>query len=61
MNEIAAARAQQGFEFMNCGADIVAITAWMSTEMAKCKQILAESKVAKGEEIKSSGSGLAYS
>jgi len=27
---------------MNCGADIVAITAWMSGEMAKLKELLAQ-------------------
>lgn len=50
---------------MNCGADIVAIAAWMSTEMAKCKQILAESKVVKGDGVKvngnGTGNGLGYS
>jgi 4-hydroxy-2-oxoheptanedioate aldolase len=40
---IAAQRSKQGFEFVNCGADIVAVTAWMSTEMAKMKKLLAES------------------
>jgi 4-hydroxy-2-oxoheptanedioate aldolase len=42
--ETAAQRYQQGFHFMNCGADIVAITAWMSTEMAKFKGLLAAGK-----------------
>lgn len=35
-----AQRAKQGFEFMNCGADIVALTAWMSSEMARMKTLL---------------------
>jgi 4-hydroxy-2-oxoheptanedioate aldolase len=37
---IAAQRSKQGWEFMNCGADIVAVTAWMSAEMAKMKALL---------------------
>lgn len=40
-NLLAAQRSKQGFEFVNCGADIVAVTAWMSTEMAKLKDLLA--------------------
>ena len=28
--EIAAQRSKEGFEFMNCGADLIAITAWVS-------------------------------
>jgi len=38
--KIAAQRSQQGFEFMNCGADIVAVTAWMSSEMARLQTLL---------------------
>lgn len=37
---------------MNCGADIVAVTAWMENEMAKCMQILAEAKRVKTTEDK---------
>jgi 4-hydroxy-2-oxoheptanedioate aldolase len=37
---IAAQRSRQGFEFMNCGADIVAVTAWMSSQLAKMKALL---------------------
>ncbi|KAH7324530.1 Pyruvate/Phosphoenolpyruvate kinase-like domain-containing protein [Stachybotrys elegans] len=37
--EIAAQRYEQGFHFVNCGADIVAVTAWMSTEMSRLKQL----------------------
>jgi 4-hydroxy-2-oxoheptanedioate aldolase len=37
---IAAQRSKQGWEFMNCGADIVAVTAWMSAEMVKMKALL---------------------
>ncbi|TVY35024.1 2-keto-3-deoxy-L-rhamnonate aldolase [Lachnellula occidentalis] len=40
---IAAAKAKQGFHFMNCGADIVAVTAWMSAEMKKFKDLLSGS------------------
>jgi 4-hydroxy-2-oxoheptanedioate aldolase len=38
--EAAAMRIRQGFHFVNCGADIVAITAWMSTEMARMRTLL---------------------
>lgn len=37
---VAAQRCKEGFEFVNCGADIVAVTAWMGTEMAKLKTLL---------------------
>ncbi|KAG4422746.1 hypothetical protein IFR04_004094 [Cadophora malorum] len=57
--DIAAQRAQQGFEFMNCGADIVAVTAWMAAEMAKCQKLLAASKAGDGKGA--NGGGLAYS
>jgi 4-hydroxy-2-oxoheptanedioate aldolase len=40
MQFAAAQRSKQGFEFMNCGADIVAITAWMTGEMSKMKALL---------------------
>ena len=36
----AAQRSKQGWEFMNCGADIVAVTSWMTAEMAKMKALL---------------------
>lgn len=34
---VAAAKYKQGFHFVNCGADIVAIAAWMGAEMEKLK------------------------
>lgn len=39
--DVAAAKYKQGFHFVNCGADIVAITAWMSAEMEKLKSLIA--------------------
>ncbi|KAK7447993.1 hypothetical protein CaCOL14_007374 [Colletotrichum acutatum] len=39
--DAAASKYEQGFHFVNCGADIVAITAWMSGEMAKLKDLVA--------------------
>lgn len=33
---------------MNCGADIVAITAWMSTEMASLKSLVQKTNVIPG-------------
>ncbi|KAL2811092.1 Phosphoenolpyruvate/pyruvate domain-containing protein [Aspergillus granulosus] len=40
--EEAARRWQQGFDFVNCGADIVAVTAWMSQEMKRMRDIIGE-------------------
>lgn len=37
---VAAAKYKQGFHFVNCGADIVAIAAWMSVEMEKLKSLV---------------------
>ncbi|KAK1486890.1 hypothetical protein CABS01_13023 [Colletotrichum abscissum] len=39
--DAAALKYKQGFHFVNCGADIVAITAWMSGEMAELKDLVA--------------------
>ncbi len=38
--EDAAQRARTGFEFVSCGADIIALNSWMGTEMDKLKQML---------------------
>ncbi|EXJ79530.1 hypothetical protein A1O3_07809 [Capronia epimyces CBS 606.96] len=38
--ESAAFRINQGFDFVNCGADIVAITSWMSSEMGKLAKLV---------------------
>lgn len=40
--EDAARRHKQGFHFVNCGADIVALTAWMTAEMQRMRSLLAE-------------------
>lgn len=37
---VAATKYKQGFHFVNCGADIVAITAWMGAEMEKLKNLI---------------------
>lgn len=42
--EDAALRYRQGFHFVNCGADIVAVTAWMSGEMTKLQSLLSNAK-----------------
>lgn len=60
--EAAAAKAKQGFHFVNCGADIVAVTAWMSGEMGKLKSLLADSSEAQSVtngHVKSGGLDLA--
>lgn len=44
--EEAARRVGQGFHFVNCGADLVALTAWMSSEMGRLGALV---EVAKGE------------
>lgn len=38
--EDAAERVKMGFDFVNCGADIVAISSWMGGEMDKLKGFL---------------------
>ncbi|KAJ0272405.1 hypothetical protein COL940_010449 [Colletotrichum noveboracense] len=40
--DVAAAKYKQGFHFVNCGADIVAIAAWMSIEMGKLKSLVSK-------------------
>lgn len=45
--EEAALRYKQGFHFVNCGADIVAVTTWMSAEMTKLRSLLKGSTVSK--------------
>ncbi|KAH8895555.1 2-dehydro-3-deoxyglucarate aldolase [Thozetella sp. PMI_491] len=49
--EAAAARYKQGFHFVNCGADISAITTWMANEMDKLKSLAASPEdIALGRE-----------
>ncbi|KAK9794144.1 hypothetical protein SCARD494_05721 [Seiridium cardinale] len=54
--EAAAKRYEQGFHFVNCGADIVAVTAWMSNEMSSLKNLVQKGKqvepVTNAEEAK---------
>lgn len=52
---LAAQKHSQGWHFMNVGADIVAVTAWMSKEMAMFKSIIAE----KTNEVTDKANGLA--
>lgn len=40
---------------MNCGADIVAVTAWMSTEMGKLQGLIQETPVTEPNSIKTNG------
>ncbi|KAF2763739.1 Phosphoenolpyruvate/pyruvate domain-containing protein [Teratosphaeria nubilosa] len=40
--EEAAKRLRQGWHFVNCGADVVALTTWMTSEMAKLKELRAQ-------------------
>lgn len=40
--EEATRRYAQGFHFVNCGADIVALTAWMAGEMARMRALIVE-------------------
>lgn len=47
--EVAAERVRQGFEFVNCGADIVAVTSWMSGEMGRLRELVAEKKGGEGK------------
>jgi 4-hydroxy-2-oxoheptanedioate aldolase len=57
--DAAAQKYQEGWQFMNCGADIVAITAWMTNEMASMKSIIAKSE-GKTEENKEAGAKGGY-
>lgn len=41
--EEAALRRGQGWDFVNCGADVVAIGAWMGGEMGKLRELTASS------------------
>ncbi|KAI9684619.1 MAG: hypothetical protein M1820_010879 [Bogoriella megaspora] len=38
--DLAAERVAKGWEFVNCGADIVAISTWMTAEMVKFKSLI---------------------
>ncbi|KAH8171127.1 hpcH/HpaI aldolase/citrate lyase family protein [Sarocladium implicatum] len=54
----AAEKYKQGWQFMNCGADILAVTAWMGNEMGAMKTMIAEAEgktVEKKEEEKVQG------
>ncbi|KAJ2961288.1 hypothetical protein NQ176_g11008 [Zarea fungicola] len=42
--DAAAAKVEDGFHFVNCGADIVAITAWMTNEMSKFRDMVGKGK-----------------
>ena len=42
--EAAADKVRRGFHFVNCGADLVALTSWMTSEMGKLKQLIAKDK-----------------
>ncbi|KAF7548890.1 hypothetical protein G7Z17_g6763 [Cylindrodendrum hubeiense] len=53
--EIAAQRYKQGFHFVNCGADIIAVTSWMSTEMGKLKGLINEAAVVPTNSSNSNG------
>ncbi|PYH63716.1 HpcH/HpaI aldolase family protein [Aspergillus vadensis CBS 113365] len=37
--DVAAAKYQQGFDFVNSGADIVALTSWMSAELTRLRRL----------------------
>lgn len=50
--DVAAAKYKQGFHFVNCGADIVAIATWMSVEMEKLKRLVStKTEEDKREEV----------
>lgn len=52
----AADKYEAGFDFVNCGADIVALTAWMSSEMGALRALLA-AKEDGGEEATTKAPG----
>ncbi|KAK0385378.1 hypothetical protein NLU13_7854 [Sarocladium strictum] len=50
----AAQKYREGWEFMNCGADVVALTSWMSNEMETMKSMI-QSSEGKTKESKDAG------
>ncbi|KAF6810104.1 hypothetical protein CSOJ01_06516 [Colletotrichum sojae] len=45
--EVAAARCRQGFHFVNCGADIVAIQRWTFRETGRLRRLISEDGIGK--------------
>ncbi|KAI8170898.1 hypothetical protein K4K49_006426 [Colletotrichum sp. SAR 10_70] len=56
--DVAAAKYKQGFHFVNCGADIVAIAAWMSIEMGKLKSLVSKADEDKPKEVNGTNGDL---
>lgn len=52
---IAAQRYQQGFHFVNCGADIVALTSSMSAEVQRVKALTSEETATRMKDVCSIG------
>lgn len=42
--EDAAKRVREGWDFVNCGADLIALTAWMTGEMERLRGLVGEGK-----------------
>lgn len=53
--EQATARAKKGWEFANCGADIVAVMAWMGSEMGKFKKMTGALNQGNGMKVVNNG------
>lgn len=54
----AAEKYAEGWQFMNCGADVVAISQWMGNEMEEMKRVIAEKEGRSTEakdEVKTKG------
>lgn len=49
--ELAADKIRKGFHFVNCGADLIALPSWMSNEMGKLKNLLANDVSVKLEKL----------
>lgn len=49
--EEAARRVREGWDFVNCGADLVAITAWMGAEMGRLRELVAKKRVEEEKEV----------
>jgi 4-hydroxy-2-oxoheptanedioate aldolase len=57
---VAARRIQQGWEFVNCGADVAAIMGWIPKEMAKLNSLI-ESRTKEEHKAKDVNSTNGYS
>ena len=56
----AAQKYNEGWQFMNCGADILVVTAWMGNEMETMKSIIAKAEGKREEKKEEQGAQGGY-